>query len=167
MLLQICIELPIEAQQFHVLNFADAEWSDRVPYLVQAALVDSFEKTGVFAAVGSESLGVGTDFVLDTTIEDFQAVYDAATGPPRVVVKLAMTLIAMPERKIVSQTRVRAEQAATANVVPDIVSAFDAALGSAVRQAVIWTATNPVLSPRSGSVISRTRSVHSMENKDR
>ena len=140
--------------------FADAEWEDRVPFLVQTALVDAFDKSGALAGVGTERLGLRFDFVLETTIADFQAVYDAPDRPPHAVAGLAAKLIRMPDRKIVAQASFKGDAAAAANTLPDIVRAFDAALGRAVEQAVTWTVSNPALSRRTGSLHSRPRFVH-------
>jgi len=131
--------------------FADAEWSDRVPFLVRTALVDCFQQSGAIAA-GPASLGLRADFVLETAIRDFQAAYDSPTGPPRVLVALDVDLVRMPERKLVAHTLLKAEARAAANAVPETVRAFDAALGGAVTDAVRWTLANPALSGRLGSL---------------
>jgi cholesterol transport system auxiliary component len=128
--------------------FADAEWTDRVPLLVRTALVDGFEKSGAIAGVGPESLGLRTDFVLDTAIREFTAVYDTPNAPPRAVVDLGVKLVRIPERQIVAQISVRGEASAGDTAVPAVVRAFDAALGRAVQQVVTWTVTNPALSER-------------------
>jgi cholesterol transport system auxiliary component len=138
--------------------YADAEWIDRVPFLVQAALVQGFEKSRAFDAVGGADLGVRADFVLDTTVDDFEAVYDSQTSPPRVLVRLSVALLAMPDRKIVAQTTISGEETAAANKIPDIVNAFDGALGKAIDRVLAWSAGNPALSGgRQG--VSRTRFV--------
>ena len=142
--------------------FADAEWADRVPFLVQTALVEGFEKSAAIPAVGPESLGVRADFVLDIAIGDFQAVYDSPDGPPRIVVRFNAKLVRIPERRIAAQVSVSREAKAAANALPEIVRAFDSALGGAIEEVVTWTLRNPILSERRGSVISRTRFVHAM-----
>jgi cholesterol transport system auxiliary component len=129
--------------------FADAQWADRLPFLIQTALVDGFEKSAAMPAVGPESLGLRADFMLDTTIGDFEAVYDSPGGPPRVVVRLHATLVG-PEHRIVAQTSVSREANAAANSVPEIVAGFDQALGGAVTEVVTWTIANHALSERRG-----------------
>jgi cholesterol transport system auxiliary component len=140
--------------------FADAEWTDRVPFLVQTALVEGFEKSAAMPAVGPDSGGLRADFVIETAIRDFQAIYDSPDGAPRISVRLNAKLVKMPERKIVAQVSVSHEAKATANALPEIVRAFDQALGGAVEEIVTSTIRNPALSERRRSVISRTRFVH-------
>jgi cholesterol transport system auxiliary component len=144
--------------------FADAQWADRLPFLIQTALVDGFEKSAALPAVGPENLGLRADFVLDTTIGDFEAVYESPSGPPRVVVRLHATLVSAAERRILAQTSVSREANAAANSVPEIVAAFDQALGGAVAEVVTWTVGNRLLPERRAAVISRTRFVHGSGN---
>jgi len=139
--------------------FADAEWTDRVPFLVQTALLNGFEKSAAIPAVGPDRGGLRADFILDTAIGDFTAIYDLPTGPPRIVVRLDATLVRMPERRIVARHSVRREQRGAADAVPDIVQAFERALGGAVEEIVTSTLGNPALSQGHGSARSRTRSV--------
>ena len=128
--------------------FADVQWADRAPYLIQTALVDGFEKSGAMPAVGPDRGGLRADFVLETAIGDFAAIYDSPNGPPRISVRLTAKLVRMPERKIVAQLSVSREANAAANAVPDVVRAFDAALGGAIEEIVTWTVTNRALSDK-------------------
>jgi cholesterol transport system auxiliary component len=142
--------------------FADAQWADRLPFLVQTAVVEGFEKSAAIPAVGPESLGVRADFVLEIAIGDFQAIYDSPDGAPRIVVRFNAKLVRIPERRIIAQMSVSREAKAAANAMPEIVRAFDQALGGAIEQIVTWTVSNPALSERRRSVISRTRFVHAI-----
>ncbi len=126
--------------------YAAAEWTDRAPFLVQDALVEGFEKSAAMPAVGPDRGGLRADYVLDGAIEDFAASYDSPDGAPLVRVSLTARLVRMPERKIVAHTAVKREERAAANALPDIVRAFDAALGGASQEIVTWTVTNPALS---------------------
>jgi len=126
--------------------FADVQWADRAPFLVQTALVEGFEKSAALPAVGPDNGGLRADFVLETEIRHFEAIYDSPDGLPRIAVALDAMLVHMPDRSIVAHTSVSREQSAAANAVPDIVRAFDGALGGAVEDVVTWTVTNPALS---------------------
>lgn len=126
--------------------YADGEWSDRAPFLVQDALVGGFEKSGALPAVAPDRGGLSSDFVLDTAVDDFTAHYDSPAGPPVVRVALTAKLVRMPDRKIIAHISVAREQRAAANTLPDIVRAFDVALGRAIPEIVVWTVGNPALS---------------------
>ena len=61
--------------------FADGEWIDRPPFLVKEALLESFQKSGAFAGISTEGLGLNADYVLNTDIRDFTAIYDSPMVP--------------------------------------------------------------------------------------
>ncbi|TMJ62069.1 MAG: hypothetical protein E6G81_02995 [Alphaproteobacteria bacterium] len=126
--------------------FADVQWTDRAPLLVQSALLEGFEKSGAVPAVGRDSAGLRADFILETDLREFSAIYDSPTGPPRAAVAFNVKLIKIPERKIIGVHSVTRQQPAAADTIPEIVRAFDAALGGAVEEAVRWAVGNPALS---------------------
>lgn len=146
--------------------YAGAEWTDRAPYLVQTALIEGFEKSAAIPAVGLEGGGLRADFVLETAVREFSAVYDSPDGPPRISVGINVKLVKMPERQIVAHLSVSRDANAVANALPEIVRAFDQALGAAVENIVTWTVTNNALSQRRRAVISRTRFVHLIEGRE-
>lgn len=133
--------------------YANAEWTDRAPFLVQDALVEGFQKSGAVPKVAADRGGLHADYVIDAALDDFAATYDSPDGPPLVRVALNAKLVRMPERNIVAHTEVKHEQRAASNAMPEIVQAFDGALGGAVQDVVAWTVANPALSarPRSAS----------------
>src|ERR1700736_6872171 len=60
--------------------FADSEWTERVPLLVQTALLESFENSGAIAAIDRESIGLRAEFILKTAIRNFEGLYDSPNG---------------------------------------------------------------------------------------
>jgi cholesterol transport system auxiliary component len=147
--------VPLSRSPISLEYFADAEWTDRIPFLVQAAAIEGFQKSQAFSGVSSDASGLTSDFVLALEVRDFAAVYDSPTGPPRARVQLNAALVQMPGRKIVAEISLRREAAAAGNDIPAIVLAFTEALGGVVEELVTWTVNTPVLSPGRRSVISR------------
>jgi cholesterol transport system auxiliary component len=130
--------------------FADSEWTDRTPLLVQTALVQSFQNSKAITAIGRESVGLRADFILDPEIRHFEAVYDSANGPPEIWVAINVRLVNPSSRDVVAQTLFERRERASANDVPSIVSAFDEALGGVMKEIVLWTVNNPALSVTRG-----------------
>ena len=128
--------------------FAEGEWTDRAPRLVQTALLESFENSRTVTAIDRETIGLSADLVLKTELRHFEAVYDSPNGPPQVWVILNARLVKMPERKIIAQRSFEARAPAAANKIADIVLAFDEALGKVMKETVAWTVTNPALQAR-------------------
>jgi cholesterol transport system auxiliary component len=125
--------------------FADSEWTDRAPLLVQTALVESFEESNTINAIDRESVGLRADFVLKTEIRHFEAVYDSPNGPPDVWTAINVRLVNPSNRDIVAQRSFEQRQRASANDIPSIIAAFDEALGGVMKDIVVWTVTNPAL----------------------
>jgi cholesterol transport system auxiliary component len=125
--------------------FADSEWTDRAPLLVQTALVESFEDSNTINAIDRESVGLRADFVLKTEIRHFEAVYDSPNGPPDVWTAINVRLVNPSNRDIVAQRSFEQRQRASANDIPSIIAAFDEALGGVMKDIVVWTVTNPAL----------------------
>jgi cholesterol transport system auxiliary component len=125
--------------------FADSEWTDRVPELIENLLLASFENSGAILAVDRNAGGLRADFALRTEIRHFEAVYQSQTSPPTVWVEIIARLAAVPRRTILAEGRFERRVQAAANDVPSIVAAFDAATGSVLRDIVEWTLNNPAL----------------------
>src|SRR5205085_11693443 len=97
-------------------------------------------------AIAREAVGLRADFMLETEIRHFEAVYDSANGPPEIWVAIIVRLVNPTSREVVAQTSFERREHASANDVPSIVLAFDEALGGVMKEIVVWTVTNPALS---------------------
>lgn len=122
--------------------YAVAAWTDRAPLLVQTLLVESFENSRRIVAVGRESTALRANYSLQTELREFQV--EMYHGPAPVArVRLNLKLVRMPDRQIIaSRTIERCAEAASARA-PDVVTAFDQALGATLRRVVAWTLTTP------------------------
>jgi cholesterol transport system auxiliary component len=117
--------------------FADAAWVDRAPAMLQALLVQSFENSGRIAAVARDVLMLRADYILLTELRHFEAEYGAEAAPVAHI-ELGAKLVRATDRAVAAQHRFEAKAPASANDVPAIVDAFDAAFHQAARQIVDW-----------------------------
>jgi cholesterol transport system auxiliary component len=124
--------------------YANARWPDRVPFLVQSALIEAFENSGRIGAVGRDTEGLKSSYFLLTDIRDFQARYDAPDAPPTAVIRISAKMINANTRTIVRSMVAKAEAATTANSVPAVAGAFNQALADAVGQIVGWALDAPM-----------------------
>jgi cholesterol transport system auxiliary component len=124
--------------------YADGEWVDRPPFLVKAALIEAFERSRAFSGVSSEGLGLNADFVLNTELREFAAIYDSPNGPPRARVRVDAELVTLRGRTILAETSFTREAAAAGNDLPAIVLAFDQATAAAIADLVTWTVNIPL-----------------------
>jgi cholesterol transport system auxiliary component len=121
--------------------YSDANWQDRLPAILQGTLVDAFEASGRMQAVGRDTQGLKSDYLLVTDIRDFQARYAAPDAAPTAVERLVAKLIATRTRTIVLSKDAHGEAQAGANNLPSVVAAFNQAL-SAVQAQIVDAALN-------------------------
>ena len=125
--------------------FADSEWIDRVPLMVQTALLDSFEKSEAITAIDRELAGLRADLILRTDIRHFEAVYDLRDGAPEVWVAISTRLVNPAGRDVVATASFERREQAKGNDIAQIVLAFDEALGAVMENIVLWTVRNAAL----------------------
>jgi cholesterol transport system auxiliary component len=118
--------------------YARSGWADRAPLMIQTLMIESFENSHKIVSVGRESVGLRADFILKSELRELQAMYPNG-GPPEPMVALNAKLVQMPRRTIVASNSFQSRVPAQADSLPEIVAAFDDALGKVLRQLVEWT----------------------------
>ena len=120
--------------------YGNSLWTDRVPLLVQTLLVEAFENDGSITQVARDAQTLTPDCLLATDIRRFEAVY---AGPrderPMAVVVLDLSLVKMPDRRMLGRTLMMESAAAARNSVDGVVEAFDVAVGKILLRCVAWT----------------------------
>ncbi len=116
--------------------YARANWTDIAPNMLQTLIVESFENSGRIIAVGRESFGLRSDFVLKSQLREFQAEYGG--DAPVVRVHINARLVQMPQRNIIAWRRIEHTHPATEDSLQAIVLAFDEALGKVFKELVEW-----------------------------
>jgi cholesterol transport system auxiliary component len=123
--------------------FANSQWTDRVPLLVQSLLVEAFEKSGRINAVGRESAGIRADYVLQSEIHDFSAHYTVLDSPPKIRVGITAKVVGAVSRDVAATIQFENEAQAAANNMPNIAAAFAQATGTVISRTVSWTLQLP------------------------
>jgi cholesterol transport system auxiliary component len=118
--------------------YAGARWIEVVPIMVQNLLLESLENAGKIDVLGREVVGVRADYALRVHIREFQAEYSDGE-PPMVRVRLQARLLRLPRRTSVAANSESFTIPAANGSLPAIVTAFDDALGKALRRLVEWT----------------------------
>jgi cholesterol transport system auxiliary component len=120
--------------------YATSLWTDRVPVLVQMLLVEAFENDGSIAQIGRNAQDLTPDYLLDPEIRRFEAVYGGmGDQPPTAFIAFALSLIKMPDHRMLARTLLVERSSASSNSVESVVEAFDVALGKILPQCVAWT----------------------------
>lgn len=119
--------------------YARANWTDRVPQMLQTLMLESFDNSGHIVSVGRELIGLRADFLLRIEIREFQAEYFHEDPRPHAHIGFSARLIAMPRREIVGNQGFNALVPAEADRIDDIITSFDVALGDVLKDLVGWT----------------------------
>jgi cholesterol transport system auxiliary component len=122
--------------------YSKTAWTDRAAVMVQTRIVDSFENSHKIVAVARESIGLRANYVLQTDLRNFEAMYFYG-GTPIVKVRIVAKLVRLPDRQIIGTATFERCVRAHADKVPKVVAAFDQALGSVMKQLVAWTLRTP------------------------
>lgn len=120
--------------------FADAQWVEVLPVMVQGLLLESFDASGVLDVLSPESTGLRPDFVMRAFIREFQAEYDQGLDqPPLVNVHLQVRLLRMPRRESLATFGASERVRAAGTPLDQVILAFDLAFGRVQRRVIDWT----------------------------
>ena len=124
--------------------YAKAGYPDRLPAIVQQALLDGFESSGRIDAVAREQDALHADYDLAVELKDFAAHYSQQNGIPGVGVAITVKLTTAHGRDIVGSFSTTQTGTASANSAGAATQALQQALGAAVTQIVNWTLAAPL-----------------------
>jgi cholesterol transport system auxiliary component len=123
--------VPGEAAQL-----AGAQWEDRLPRLMQARLLQSFENANRLRAVGSPSDKIVADFVLLSELRAFEI--SATDGSA--VVEIAVKIVNQRSGRIMAARVFRVTVPAAATQGPGAVAALNEAFAKVATELVLWAA---------------------------
>jgi cholesterol transport system auxiliary component len=123
---------------FRVDYYADVEWTDSAPAMVQLLLIQSFQNTGRLPVVSSSRQTLATDFLLLSNLREFQVETDAS-GTPQATISLEVTLLRMPRRTPLGTTRFEKSSPIDSKSTEAVTTAFDVSLDDVMRRVVDWT----------------------------
>lgn len=121
--------------------FERAAWIDTAPRMIQMLMLESFENTDRIVAVARQSVAMRADYALISELREFHADYTEGRQP-EVQVRLIAKLMRMPQRSIIARTTAEYRAAVPAAGIDGAMSAFDHALGEALRHIVEWALRN-------------------------
>ncbi len=117
-------------------RLSGVQWEDRLPRLMQARLIQSFENASWLHAVGSPSDNIAADFVLRTELRAFEmSVTDGAA-----VVEIAAKIVDQRSGRIVAARVFHVAAPAESVQGPDAIAAINQAFVKAASELVLWAA---------------------------
>lgn len=145
---QVLVAEPVALKQFDGENIvirtspttiqylANSQWSDRLPNIVQAQLVEAFENTDRLGGVSSPGEGLAIDYQVLTTIRNFEVV---VYGQPVARVELSVKLLNDRNGVVIAQQVFEGTAPVPAGGNDAYVQALDAAFDQAVSALVPWS----------------------------
>ena len=115
-----------------------AEWSDNIPKLVQAKVLQGFENSNYMQAVARPMDGLNADYQLLIDIRTFQVWSLAAPEPPEAKVEFSAKILGHDGRIVASRT-FNATALVADESVDAAVKALDQAFGRTATDLVVWT----------------------------
>ena len=135
-------QIAVQPTPLQVQYLPRARWVDRAPIIVQSLMVESYENSGKVAAVGRSTVGLRADYVIVPDLREFQGIVISETENTksvRIEVRLNIKIIDEFEDKIIASSSFQENVVAVSDSTPDLVRAFDEALGDTMRDAVEWS----------------------------
>lgn len=137
---------PLEAERIlakdragSVSYLGGAQWSDRLPRLIQARLIETFENASRLKAVGRPGDGTTPDYQLTTEIRAFQL--DAAAG--QAYAELSAKLIDSKSGRTVSGRIFSSRVPVGSAAGPEVAQALDTAMSKILIDIVRWAGPGP------------------------
>lgn len=134
--------ITIQPTPLEVRFLPGARWVDRAPIIIQSLLIESFENSGKVDSVGRSAIGLRADYLVVTDVREFQArLPQDSESDTRLEahVRLNIKIVNADLDRIIASRSFEKYRSSESDAAPDIVFAFDGALGSAMRDAVEWS----------------------------
>jgi cholesterol transport system auxiliary component len=138
----------VRGDSYEVKYLSGVRWTDRIPRLVQSALVQGLESTGAFTGVGRPEDGLKSNYALLSDLRAFDVVSQGMMGSARVQVVLAAKLV-RPGGDVVASRLITKEAEAKGSGNGGIVAAFDEAVKGAAEETTQWVVANAAASSKS------------------
>lgn len=145
---QIVVQLPaavkalagdnilVKPSPTQVTYYGDAVWSDRLPKLLQARVVEALQVSGRFRAVSDGSDRINGDITLSTTIEAFQVDVEGERATANVMI--FAKLIHVSSGKVYASRSFQVALPAKSRVVGDGVSALNDGMNQVLQSLTRW-----------------------------
>ncbi len=117
-----------------IAYFAGAQWSDRLPRLLQSRLVETLEASGRFRAAGRPGQGMAADRQLVVEIRSF----DYLPTESRVAVVLSVKLMDDRSGRISAQRVFDGTAPTSGDGAPAVVAAFDGVTAQVLADIAAW-----------------------------
>jgi cholesterol transport system auxiliary component len=114
----------------------DAQWQDRLPKLIQARVIESFENAGALRAVGRPADKLAVDYILTMDIRAFEI----SVADNSAVIEITAKIVRERSGRIMAARVFRVSVPAAGHEGALAVAALNEAFGKLERELVLWAA---------------------------
>ncbi|WEZ83310.1 ABC-type transport auxiliary lipoprotein family protein [Rhizobium sp. 32-5/1] len=129
-------QVVIRLSPSEIQYLAASQWSDRLPKMVQAKLVQAFENTGKVGGVGKPGEGLAIDYQVISEIRAFEI---ATEGADTAIVEIFAKILNDRNGTVRAQKSFRATVPVRGSGNAAFVAALDAAFADVSAEIVAWT----------------------------
>lgn len=129
-------QVVIRLSDSEIQYLAKSQWSDRLPKMVQAKLVQTFENTGKVAGVGKPGEGLAIDYQVITNIRAFEI---STEGADTAIVEIFAKILNDRNGTVIAQKAFKATLPVSGSGNPAFVAALDGAFAQVAGDIVAWT----------------------------
>jgi len=126
--------LMVRPRPEQVSYYKDVAWSDRLPRLVQARMIESFQNSGAVKAVSATS----GQFGLATELRAFQV--DVSSGRAAAEVDIFAKLVNTSSGRVIATRGFSARVPATTDKAADVIAALNQAFTEVQQDIITWVA---------------------------
>ena len=131
-------KIVIKPSAKEVQFLAGAQWSDRLPRVVQARLADTFQRSGLFGGVGKPGEGLAIDYQIITEIRAFDVRLD---GGDRADIEIHVRILNDRNGVVRAQRTFTATSPLSGAQNAAYTAALDRAFATVATDIVNWTAS--------------------------
>lgn len=121
-----------------IAYYKDAAWSDHLPRLMQARMVEAFQNAGLVSAVGSRADRMDADLELTTQVQAFEIAVDGASAQAHA--NFYVKVINGNNGRMVASRGFESKVASSPNDAEAMVNSLNQAFDNVLRQVVPWVA---------------------------
>ncbi|MES2906411.1 MAG: ABC-type transport auxiliary lipoprotein family protein [Pseudomonadota bacterium] len=129
--------LVVKPNDAEINYFGEVQWSDRLPRLVQARLIETLERSGGFRSVAKPGSGIDPDYELLADIRHFEIL---AGEQPKVQISISVKMVPTKSGRTIKQRLFEITAPAAATDATSASVALNNALGEVLKDIAVWAA---------------------------
>ena len=122
--------------------YKGANWSESLPDLVQANLVQALENSGRIKSVSRQNSGVPAEVAMLVDIRQFESVYAPSAKIPDAVIQMHVKVLEYPSNRVIAVQTFNASVPSASKDIPDVVLALERGMNTVTAEIVAFTLVN-------------------------